>query len=384
MTKVIIVKYGELFLKKNNKMEFIRSLENDLKERLKNSKLHRKRDLIYIEENLDEALEEVLSTFGIQNVSMGYKTVLNLDDILKAALECVEGATFKVEAKRSNKAYPLNSMELNKVVGSYILKNKDIKVDVKNPETKIYVEIKEDYALIYSKRIPGLGGFPKHSSGHGLVMISGGIDSPVAAFLTAKKGVKLSMVYFESLPHTSLDARQKVIDLLRRVSYYSGDITLYIFPFTKIQEAIYKNSKRSYMVNIMRRMMYRISEELALKIKADILVTGESIGQVASQTLKGLRTSEEVTKLPVIRPLITYDKTEIIALSKKIGTYDISIRPYDDCCTVFVPKNPVINPSVKEARLQENFDYESLIKEGMDNLIIKNITYKEEKFQEFL
>ena len=273
-------------------------------------------------------------------------------------------------------------MELANYFGGVVLKNKNnIKVDVNNPDTTINIEIRKENTYIYYNAYKGLGGYPNGIQGKGLLMLSGGIDSPVAGFLAMKRGIKIEAVYFEAIPHTSLEAREKVITLVNKLKKYTNDIKLHIVPFTKLQEEIYKNVSPNYVITIMRRMMYRIMASLCEKEKAKVIINGESIGQVASQTLNSMYVINNVTNLPVIRPVACLDKLEIIELAKKIDTYETSILPYEDCCTVFVPKHPIINPSLEETLKEEaKVDYEKILQEVIANTFI----YKEEETYEDL
>ena len=275
-------------------------------------------------------------------------------------------------------------MEFSRQLGGYLLKNLKVKVDVHHPDEIIKVEIRREGNFVYVKETPGIGGYPVGIQGKGILMLSGGIDSPVAGYLALKRGVNVEGIYFESPPHTSVEAKNKVISLANILNEYSGKIKLHIVPFTQIQEAIFKNCPDTYMITIMRRMMYRIAAKYAEKIGAKILINGESIGQVASQTLESISCINNVTNMPVIRPVACYDKLEIIALSKKINTYETSILPYEDCCTVFVPKHPVIKPELEKCEeYEKRFDYDSLIEKAIDNIeVITN--FKEEKFDDIL
>ena len=260
-------------------------------------------------------------------------------------------------------------MEMSRKLGGYILKNFDCKVDLHHPDMIYHVEIHKDYTYLYQNEFEGLGGYPVGIQGKGLLMLSGGIDSPVAGYLALKRGVDLECLYFESPPHTSVEAKNKVLELARIINQYSGNIKVHIVPFTKLQEAIYKNVPDHYVITIMRRMMYRIGEEVCKRRKLQILINGESIGQVASQTLSSMVVINQVTNLPVVRPVACLDKLEIIELAKKIGTYETSILPYEDCCTIFLPKHPVIHPELEKCILYEkSFDYESYIKECVDHI----------------
>ena len=272
-------------------------------------------------------------------------------------------------------------MEMNNIIASKILKNTELRVDVHNPDISLYVEIRENYTYIYTNEIKGIGGYPVGIQGKGLLMLSGGIDSPVAGYLAIKRGVDIDCLYFESPPHTSLNAKNKVIKLASIINNYSGNIKVHVVPFTEIQEAIYKNVPDSYIITIMRRMMYRIADIYSKKIKANVIINGESIGQVASQTLTSMSVINSVTSMPIIRPVACLDKLEIIELSKQIDTYETSILPYEDCCTIFLPKHPVINPVVNKAIEYENrFDYQSLIDKCISNIeTISNLSEEKEE-----
>ena len=393
MNRVIMIKYGELTTKKGNRKFFINNLYSNIKKKLSNFDvaIHKDISRMYIEFNevdLDEILRQINKIFGIHEYVVAYKVNTNIDEIKKSVLEIVknkEFKTFKVETKRSNKKFPVHSLDFSREVGGLILKNiNGIKVNVHNPELLLKIEIREYYTYIYTDYYRGLGGYPSGSADKGLLMLSGGIDSPVAGFLALKRGVKLDAVYFEAIPHTSLEARNKVIVLAKKLKEYTNDINLMIVPFTEIQEAIYKNVVDTYCITIMRRMMYRIMSELCIKYDAKVIVNGESIGQVASQTLNSMLVINNVTNLPVIRPVACMDKLEIIDISKKIDTYETSILPYEDCCTVFVPKHPVINPTLDMClKQEEKFDYEDLIKKTIDNVKVINLD-TDEDFEKLL
>ncbi len=377
MSGMILIKYGELTTKGDNRKYFINLLCENIEERLAsyNVNIIKEYARMYIEfdSKYESSIINVLSTtFGIHAFSIVYKVKTDTDLICKEVLKRFKEKkfkTFKVETKRRDKSFEIHSMDFNKVVASYVLKNcSDIYVDVHNPEAYINIEICKDYTYIYFNQIKGLGGYPVKVAGKGLLMLSGGIDSPVAGYLALKRGVKLDAIYFEALPHTSLDAREKVITLAKKLSLYSGDINLHIVPITHLQEEIYQKIDSTYLITILRRMMYRISERIALMNKCLVLVNGESIGQVASQTLTSMKAINEVIKMPVIRPVACFDKLEIIDIAKQIDTYETSILPYEDCCTIFVPKHPVINPSIGKCTYYESLiDYESLIEEAISN-----------------
>ncbi|MDD4035705.1 MAG: tRNA 4-thiouridine(8) synthase ThiI [Bacilli bacterium] len=384
MDKIILIKYGELTTKKGNLKYFVDTLYNNIKYKLKDLEVNiiKERFRTFIEFNekdLEEIVKRLSYVFGIHSIVIGYKTKTDIEDIKDEALKLLKNekfTTFKVETKRSYKNFSMNSLEISKVVGGYILKNIDnIKVDVHIPDLILKIEIRKDNSYIYLNEIMGLGGYPTGTQEKGLLMLSGGLDSPVAGYLSLKRGIKLACIYFEAIPHTSIEARNKVINLIKKLVKHTDEITLYIVPFTKIQETIYKNVDPSYMITIMRRMMYRISDKLAKKQKNLILINGESIGQVASQTLTSIAVINEVTNMPVIRPVACMDKIEIINIAKKIDTYDISILPFEDCCTVFVPKHPVINPKLDKAiAFEKTFDFNFLIDEAIANILTISIT----------
>ena len=391
MKKVIIIKYGELSTKKDNINYFLSCLRDNIKAALKDInveiKYDRGRMFLISDDNYDEILNRVKNIFGIHEINIGYEINGNdLGDIEKNLIELIkleDFNTFKVETKRSYKQYPLTSMEISRKMGGVVLKNKEnVAVDVHNPEIIINIEVRHDKSYIYFNSEKGLGGYPVSSLGKGLLMLSGGIDSPVAGYLAQKRGVKLEAIYFESPPHTSEDALNKVKELGSIIGKYQGTIKLHIINFTDIQEAIYKNISHDYLITIMRRMMYRISEHIATHNRCKILVNGESIGQVASQTLTSMSVINEVIKIPVIRPVACLDKLEIMDIARKIDTYETSILPFEDCCTIFVPKHPVINPRLDKCIEYENFEYESLIQECIDNIEV--ITNFEDNYKDLL
>ena len=377
MDKIILIKYGELTTKKNNRNLFINILYENIKNKLKNYdvKIVKNRVRMFIEtkDNIDEIVNILSNIFGIHSIVVAYKVDNNIDSIKNNVIDIVkkiEFKTFKVETKRSDKKFPIHSMEFNNIIGGLILKKiSNVSVDVHNPEYELKIEIREDYAYIYTKEIKGAGGYPVGVAGKGLLMLSGGIDSPVAGYLAMKRGIKIECIYFESPPHTSIGAKNKVKKLVEKLSKYNPNIVLNVINFTEIQEAIYKYCPKEYMITIMRRMMYRISEQVARKRKALVIINGESVGQVASQTLNSMYVINNVTNYPVVRPVACLDKLEIIDISKKIDTYETSILPYEDCCTIFLPKHPVINPILERAITYENnFDYESLINKAINNM----------------
>lgn len=384
MKRLILIKYGELTTKKGNRRVFINKLEENIKQLLKNDiKIIKKLDRMYIEAlDVDLVSDKLKKIFGIQGIVIAYKVNTNIDDIKETVVEILKNQnfkTFKVDTKRANKNFEIKSMDFNNVIGSLVLKTFPCRVDVHYPDLTIKIEIREE-TYIYLNEIKGSGGYPVGIQGHGLLMLSGGIDSPVAGYLALKRGIAIDCLYFDSPPHTSLEAKNKVIKLAGILNEYSGNIRLLVVPFTKLQEAIYKNVPSEYNITILRRMMYRIATSIDQKYK--VIINGESIGQVASQTLTSINVINSVTNFPIIRPIACLDKIEIIDIAKKIGTYETSILPFEDCCTIFVPKHPVINPRLEKCLEYENFDYESLIKECIDNIEI--ITNFNNDFKELL
>ena len=392
MQKIILIKYGELTTKKDNRSLFINILYENITKALQNYNVkitkNRVRMFIETDENIEEIIEILKNIFGIHSIVVAYKVDTNINKIQTEVLNIVQKLnfkTFKVETKRADKNFSITSMEMNNILGGLILKNKEnVTVDVHNPEYTLKVEIREDYTYIYAVEINARGGYPVRVAGKGLLMLSGGIDSPVAGYMAMKRGVKIECIYFESPPHTSEMALNKVKKLVKKLTKFEPEITLHIINFTNIQEEIYKNCDPNYMITIMRRMMYRISEEMMKRRKCLILINGESIGQVASQTLTSMSTINNVTNVPVIRPLACFDKLEIIKIAKDIDTYDISTLPYEDCCTIFLPRHPVINPKLTKAIEEEQkINYEKLIEETVNNANTIVITASENKKYDF-
>ncbi len=375
MNDLVLIKYGELTTKKANRNTFIKLLANNIKNILKDIQFNIKFDRVrmYIECNDSKiVIEKLQKVFGIHGIVKVSRVNTNIDDIKAKVLELLKKETFKtfkINTKRADKSFEIHSMEFNNIIGGYVLKNTNSKVDVHNPDILVTIEIRPEGTFIYTSVIKGIGGYPVGIQGKGMLMLSGGIDSPVAGYLSLKRGVDLECLYFESPPHTSIEAKNKVIKLASIINEYSGNIKVNVVPFTKLQEAIYKNVPNSYVITIMRRMMYRIAEKVALKHNCKVIINGESIGQVASQTLTSIGVINSVTSFPVIRPVACMDKLEIIEISKKINTYETSILPYEDCCTIFLPTHPVINPDINKCLLYEmSFNYEELIEECVNNI----------------
>ncbi len=390
MDRIILIKYGELTTKGDNRNQFINKIYDQMKELLVNYqvKIIKNRVRMFLEVNdneIDSVVDIVKNIFGIHSIVIAYKVKTDIEDIEKNVLEIaknVDFKTFKVETDRADKSFPIKSMDFSKNIGALILKNiPNVKVDVHNPDYLLKIEIREDYTYIYSKEITGLGGYPVGIAGKGLLMLSGGIDSPVAGYMAMKRGIKLECIYFESPPHTTPAAKEKVKKLVSILNTYQASIKLHIINFTEIQEAIYKYMDPEYMITIMRRMMYRISEKVMHERNCLVLINGESVGQVASQTLTSMGVINSVTNVPVIRPVACLDKLEIIDIAKKIGTYDVSILPYEDCCTIFLPKHPVINPKLDIAILMEEVvDYDKMIDNAVKNKETITIELNQKQF----
>ena len=375
MNRLILIKYGELTTKKGNRKFFIQTLEKNIRSILKKFNFEIEYDYVrmYIkcdENELEEIVKALQKVFGIHGIVICHK-VNNKDEIFDIALKLLRESnaqTFKVETNRADKQFPIPSMEFSRQLGGYLLKNLNVKVDVHHPDQIVKVEIRREGNFVYLKELPGIGGYPVGIQGKGILMLSGGIDSPVAGYLALKRGVDIECLYFESPPHTSVEAKNKVLTLASILNEYSGHIKVHVIPFTKLQEEIYKKVDSEYVITVMRRMMYRIAEKVAHERKAKIIINGESIGQVASQTLSSMSVINAVTNMPVIRPVACMDKLEIISLAEKIGTYTTSILPYEDCCTIFLPKHPVIHPNLEKVlNFEKNFDFESLVDECVQN-----------------
>ena len=394
MKKIIIIKYAELTTKKSNINYFLKILKDNVTRTIDGIKATVTFDKgrMFIEsspDNYDQILNKIKNIFGIHEIIIGYKyedrELESINNYVVDLLKDYNLTTFKVITKRSDKNYPLDSMEISRKVGGAILKNyNNSKVDVHNPELEIYIEVRINAVYIYFEKIKGIGGYPVGTLGKGLLMLSGGIDSPVAGYMAMKRGIKLECIYFESPPHTSEAAKNKVLELAKILSTYNNGIKVHVINFTNIQEAIYKNIPHEYLITIMRRMMYRISERIARYHKDLAIINGESVGQVASQTLTSMNVINEVVKIPVIRPVACFDKLEIIDISKKIGAYETSILPYEDCCTIFVPEHPVINPERSKCEEYEKLiDYETLITEAIKNREVIKVDNKN-KYEDLL
>lgn len=384
MEKVIIIRYSEIHLKGKNRGWFERVFAVNMEKSLKGIKHEiRRRSGRYLIENFNEndveiILDKLKKVFGIHSYSVALKVNAYLDEISKAALQvCHKYGTFKVETHRADKTFPLNSMQLSAEIGGRLLDaNSELKVDVHNPEFIINIDLRENgTCLVFNEFFKGAGGMPVGTSGKGLLLISGGIDSPVAGHMIAKRGMSIECIHFHSYPYTNIQAKEKVIELTKQLSTYTCGTKLNIVSVTHIQEEIHKKCNGDYMVTLLRRFMMRIAEITAQNCGAQCLITGESLAQVASQTVEGMTSSNSVVKqLPVLRPLCGFDKDEIIERSRNIGTYETSIEPYEDCCTVFLPKHPVTRPKLTEVEQEEaKLDVNGLVAEALDTLEIITI-----------
>lgn len=375
----ILVRFGELTTKGKNRKIFIRKLTQNTKESLKSFSAltyEMSYDRLYILLNGEDpkAVSQKLQTvFGIHSFSLCYKVASDLEMVKEVCLQIVErneGTSFKIQTKRHDKDYPLHSHDINTAVAAYIFHHtqKSLKVDVHQPDILVQVELRKEWTYVMDNVIKGAGGYPVGVGGKALLMLSGGIDSPVAGYLTMKRGVDIECIHYVSPPYTSELAREKVLDLVDVLRQYThGRIRVHIVPFTDLQLAVYEHCEESYAMTVMRRMMYRIAEKIAEKNQCLAIVNGESIGQVASQTLESMSVINEVVDMPVLRPVACMDKLEIIEISQKIGTYDISIRPHEDCCTIFTPKQPATKPkSYKAQSFEETWDFSSMVQQCVD------------------
>lgn len=374
MKKLLLVKYApEIFLKGLNRGKFEKKLMDNIKRVLEGTNYTFVSDQgrwFLNCEDIEEGIKRVKRVFGVSEICVVTEVVADMEEINKQALKEIEEikpATFKVETNRANKKFPGNSMEISGAVGAYILRNSEgLKVSVSKPESIVNVEIRER-AYVYSKRIKAVGGMPYGTNGSTMLMLSGGIDSPVAGYMMARRGVELHSVYFHSHPYTSERAKEKVKDLANILKGYTGRVNLHVVPFTEIQMQIIEKCREDELTIIMRRFMMRVACKLAEKHGINSVTTGESVGQVASQTMEGLVVSNDVADRPVFRPLIAMDKVDIMDISRDIGTYETSILPYEDCCTIFVPKHPKTKPRLENIiKSEEVLDIEKLVEEAVN------------------
>ena len=378
MEKVIIVRYAEIHLKGKNRGYFERVFCVNLEKALKGIRHELRRTsgryLIAAFDDLDaeEILSRISRVFGVHSYSIGYRVPSDLDSVFAAArIVCPQAGTFKVETHRADKRYPMTSIEISAAIGGKLLDaNPALKVDVHAPQHTVYLDIREEgTALVFGAFEEGAGGMPVGTSSKGLLLISGGIDSPVAGYMMAKRGMDVEYLHFHSYPYTNEQAKDKVVELTRILSRYAGGESLATVKVTHIQEEIHKKCAPELNVTLLRRFMFRIAERVAKRKGAKCLITGESLGQVASQTMEGITSSNAVVTLPVFRPLIGFDKEEIIVRAKKIGTFDTSVLPYEDCCTVFLPEFPAIKPKLSFIEEEEKkLDVEALVEEALTTL----------------
>ena len=387
--EILLCKYGEIVLKGANRKYFEDMLCRELKKKARacgNFDIYRAQSTIYIEPKDDEAdvdamFEAASKVFGIVAISRAAVCEKNMEDIERVTREYIPAflggkKTFKVEGKRSDKSFHLDSMELARQIGGVILEScRGIKVDVHNPEVTVKVEIREFGAYVSAGQFKGAGGMPVGTNGKGMLLLSGGIDSPVAGYMMAKRGVRLDAIHFESFPYTSERAREKVLELARIVSEYAGDIYVHVVSLTHIQEELVKACEEDYFTLLLRRYMMTIAEKVAKQKGAEALITGESLGQVASQTMQALGVTDSCVSMPVFRPCIGMDKEEIVQISRKIGAFETSIQPYEDCCTVFTPKHPKTKPELEKVLVQENkLPFDELVEEAIGTLYTVRIT----------
>ncbi|MCL6587392.1 MAG: tRNA 4-thiouridine(8) synthase ThiI [Anoxybacillus sp.] len=392
----ILIRYGEMSTKGKNRNRFVVRLKRNIQKKLKafpNIKIEYMRDRMYIllnGEPHEEIMERLQTVFGIQSFSLAMKCENDIEQIKTtalAAVQQVDGKTFKVSAKRIDKQFPIGSNELNHTLGSHILRNTNhLTVNVHEPDIDVRVEVRKDGTYVTCHDIPGAGGLPVGTSGKAMLMLSGGIDSPVAGYLAMKRGLEIEAVHFFSPPFTSERAKQKVVDLAKKLTRFGGKIRLHIVPFTDIQQTIHQQVPDGYSLISSRRMMLKITDMLRKKYNGLAIVTGESLGQVASQTLESMFVINDVTTTPVLRPLVSMDKTEIIAIAKKIDTLDISILPYEDCCTIFTPSAPKTRPKREKVVHYESFiDLEPLLQAAVANtetIIIDEEFTAEKEFEQ--
>lgn len=395
----ILIRYGEIALKGKNRKMFIARLQQNIQHKLKefsDVQVKRTQGRIFVLLNGHDPqpiIDKCRTVFGIHSMSLASKVDNDVEQIKHAALRALQNRTdvhtFKVVVKRVDKSFPVRSQDMNQVLGAHLLKNTEgFRVDVHNPDLFVHVEIRKEATYVTSDVIAGLKGLPVGTSGKTLLMLSGGIDSPVAGYLMMKRGVEVEAVHFHSPPFTSERAKQKVLDLAKRLTEYGMKMKVHIVPFTTLQQTIFREMPDSYSMTIMRRMMVRISEAICKKEGILSITNGESLGQVASQTMESMHAINEVTNYPILRPLLTMDKEEIIQLSREINTYPISIRPYEDCCTIFVPKSPKTMPKREKVNeLEARYDFTEFIHEAVEQTEVIKITDQkdvEESFKDLL
>ena len=377
MKKVVIIRFSEIFLKGNNRYIFENLLVSNIREALHGIECAvektRSRFIVRGFKDSDERriVQRLTKVFGIHSISPALMVESEIETIFEACKQFVKKGTFKVLTTRADKTFVLNSMQISQKIGGMLLESlPHLKVDVHTPDFTINIDMREEgYTFVFSDYVKGADGLPGGSAGVGMLLLSGGIDSPVAGYMLARRGLKIKAIHFHSYPYTSELAKQKVITLCEKLSDYNGKTELFIVPFTKIQEQIHKNCSESYMITLMRRFMMRIAEKMAKREGASALINGENLGQVASQTMESIYVTNSAVSIPVFRPLIGFDKLDIIAVAQKIDTYETSILPYEDCCTVFLPKNPVTKPKLDFVLKEEmKLDVETLEAEAIEGI----------------
>lgn len=382
--ELLLLKLGEVVLKGQNRRSFEDRLTANVRRRLKSCgsfEISLRQSTIYVEPTahhtggMEDAFRAAQQVFGVVSVARAVPCGKNVEEIAKAAITYLAGAfarakSFKVESKRADKQFPMNSIQISQAVGALLAEAfPSVAVDVHHPELTVFVEIREKYAYVHTPAVPGAGGLPVGTGGHAVSLLSGGLDSPVSSWMMARRGAELEMVHFVSPPYTSQQAQDKVMELARLLTVWCGRLRVHIIPFTEIQEEIRRNCPEEFFTLIMRRFMMRLAEAIARRANAKALVTGESLGQVASQTMAALGVTEDVTSLPVLRPLIGMDKVEIIHTAQRIGTYDTSILPYEDCCTVFTPRHPRLRPTLEEIqRAEQGLDIEGMVQAAVEGI----------------
>ena len=385
--EILLLKLGEVVLKGLNRRSFEDKLVSNVRRRMKpcgSFQIYIRQSTIYVEPqtedcDMEAAFKAARQVFGIVTVARAVPCAKEMDAIVETAKtylaeEFAKARTFKVESRRADKQFPMNSIQISQYVGGELGQFFNVKADMHHPDLTVYVEIREKYAYVHTPSVPGAGGLPIGMGGRAVSLLSGGIDSPVASYMMAKRGVQLEMIHFASPPYTSEQAREKVLQLARELVPWCGRLTVHVVPFAEIQEEIRRSCPEDHFTLIMRRFMMRLADALAHELGCGALVTGECLGQVASQTMAALAVSEDAATLPVLRPLIGMDKEEIVRIARHIGTFDTSILPYEDCCTVFTPRHPKTKPHVEEVReMEQALDVAGLVRRAMENRDIVKI-----------
>lgn len=391
----ILIRYGEIGLKGNNIKYFLKRLKRNIQHQLKDyPKVHvkqtRSRMFILLNGHDPQPILEICQNiFGIYSLSLAIKIESDIELMKQAALHALQSSenteTFKVNARRVDKTFPFGSLEMNQILGGHLLKNTaDFTVDVHQPDVEIKVEVRSKETYVTSSVIKGLGGLPVGTGGRSLLLLSGGIDSPVAGYLAMKRGVQMEAIHFHSPPYTSERAKQKVIDLAKKLTVYGEKVKIHMVPFTKLQQEIFKQIPDPYTMTVMRRIMVKISEQVCKNQDILSITTGENLGQVASQTMESMSAINEVTNYPILRPLLTMDKEEIIKIAHDIDTYDISIRPFEDCCTVFMPKAPKTKPKRSTVNhLESRADFTEFIEEALRDIEVVEVSDAEQSLDKF-